>query len=91
MESLEPVRSTVFAETTTFGMRYFPVRRFTLERRHVDVETPWGAVRVKVGDYAGETLTVSPEYEDCRRAAETHDVPLRRVYEAALHAFRSFP
>ena len=57
----------------------------------VDVETPWGTVRVKVGDYAGEPVTASPEYEDCRRVAEANDVPLRRVYDAALHAFRSIP
>ena len=31
-------------------------------------------------------MTVAPEYEDCKRAALAHDVPLQRVYLAAQAA-----
>ncbi len=74
-------------ETTTFGVRMRTERRFTLRREHVKVETPWGAVRVKVGRLGGEELHCAPEYEDVRRVAEAARVPLARVHEAALAAY----
>jgi hypothetical protein len=75
----------LFRHSTTFGVRYYPVLRRTLERKFEDVLTPWGRVRVKVGLYEDGTVTASPEYEDCARLAREHDVPLSQVYAAALH------
>ncbi|MFT4621416.1 MAG: hypothetical protein ACI8PZ_000068 [Myxococcota bacterium] len=69
----------VFAESPTLGVRVRHEARVVLPRRVVQVETEWGAVRVKV---AGQTR--APEYADCAAIARAHDVPLRRVYAAAL-------
>jgi hypothetical protein len=49
------------------------------------VDTPFGVIRVKVARW-GENEKAAPEYEDCRRAAETHRVPLGQVYQAAMQA-----
>ena len=87
--SLAAVRDGIFAETTTFGLRFYPVRRFVLARRHVQVDTPWGQVRIKLGEQDGRLVTAGPEYEDCRLLAEKNDVPLREVFAAAQQAFRS--
>ena len=87
--SLAAVRDGIFAETTTFGLRFYPVRRFVLARRHVQVDTPWGPVRIKLGEQDGRLVTAGPEYEDCRRLAEKNNVPLREVFAAAQQAFRS--
>jgi len=76
----------VFRHTTTFGIRREPVTRWALERRRETVETPFGSVDVKVGYLGNERVQTSPEFEDCRRAARQHDVPVRRVYEAAVAA-----
>jgi uncharacterized protein (DUF111 family) len=57
-------------------------------RHEKSVATPYGAIRVKVGLIDGEELKASPEYEDCRAAAEKHAVPLARVVEAARQAYR---
>lgn len=75
-------------ETTTFGVRLRTERRLVLDREHVEVRTPWGEVRVKVGRLAGEVLQAAPEYEDCARVADPAGVPLKEVYEAALAAYR---
>ena len=74
----------IFRESTTFGIREYPVGRTVLERRHEFVETPFGRVRVKIGRWQGADITVSPEYEDCLRAAGIAGVSVRAVYEAAL-------
>ena len=78
----------LFRESTTFGVREHLTQRTVLERRHVEVRTPYGTVRVKVGRWQGEDVTRSPEYEDCVRCAEASKVAVRSVYEAAVAAAR---
>jgi len=86
-ESLARVEQVFFRETTTLGLRRRRAERSKLTREIVSVETPYGTVRVKVGTRGGETITISPEYEDCRQIALTHDLPLRHVIALAREAF----
>jgi hypothetical protein len=81
------LEQVLFAETTTLGVRYSEVSRSALQRQSIEVNTPWGSVRVKVGR-SGEQVTLAPEYEDCRRVAQASSVPLKRVYEAAISEAR---
>ena len=83
----ERIAAVVFAETTTIGLRYHPVSRLKLAREIIEVDTRWGRVRAKVSR-GGETLTVTPEYEDCKRLARDHHVPLRVVLDEAQSAAR---
>ena len=55
-----------------------------------NAETTYGTVRVKIAAYEGEIVNIQPEFEDCKRLAEEHDVPWKRVHDAALReiAFR---
>lgn len=77
----------VFAETTTLGIRRYDVRRRALEREVVSVNTPYGAIDVKVARLHGRIVNAMPEYEQCRRAALAANVSLRAVEEAARNAF----
>ncbi len=83
---LPKIERVFFRETTTFGVRRMRMDRSKLARESVTVETEWGAVRVKIGRRQGEVVTVSPEYEDCRRIALENDLPLRDVMRAAAAA-----
>jgi uncharacterized protein (TIGR00299 family) protein len=85
--ALEAVETRLFEETTTFGLRRFPVERVVLGRSHVTVETPWGPVRVKEGRRGDDVVIASPEFEDCARVAAEADVAVRRVDEAARRAY----
>lgn len=82
------LRALIFAETTTLGIRSQRVARHALPRTFVEVETPYGAVQVKVCRW-GQTEKVAPEYEDCRRVAQSAGIPLQEVYQAALAAYRA--
>ncbi len=75
-------------ETSTLGLRIREERRVCLERRHVEVVTAWGPVRVKIGHRDGDEFNAAPEFDDCRTLAEAHAVPVKRVLEAALQAYR---
>lgn len=85
-EALPSVERALFRGSTTIGARRHVVRRTVLPRRSVVVETPFGAVSVKVAG-AGEDENAAPELEDCARLARERDVPLRRVHAEALAAF----
>ena len=73
-------------ETSTFGVRRYTAERRKLRREYVTVQTPHGAVTVKVGKLNGKILQGAPEFESCRKLAELAKVPVRQVYEAALRA-----
>lgn len=80
----EALLDIIFTESTTFGVRQYPVQRRMLEREWVPVETPYGLIRVKVGRWKGRVVTKAPEYEDCAAAAATHGAPVKVIYEVAL-------
>jgi uncharacterized protein (TIGR00299 family) protein len=82
----EVVMDLVLRESTTLGVRFHRVERQALERDWVEVETPWGRVRVKRGLRGGEVLNAHPEFEDCRRVAEAAGVPVKQVMAAAMAA-----
>lgn len=84
---VETMEAILFAETTTLGVRRWPVHRHVLERRPHQVQTPWGIVEGKLGWQSGATPRFSPEFESCRAIAIQHRVPLRVVYETAQKAF----
>lgn len=81
----------LFAGSTTFGVREHRVTRTVLARRHEQVTTPYGVIRIKVGRRNGRDITRSPEYRDCVRCAREHHVPVRAVYEAARGAANNLP
>jgi hypothetical protein len=81
------LETILFRETTTLGIRRYPVSRHKLKRQAAEVETPFGVVKGKLGWLEGRPPTFSPEYEDCARVAREQSVPLRDVYQAAHAAY----
>src|SRR5262249_24283506 len=71
------VEQALFRETSTLGLRAFPVERAVLERELIEVATPYGPVRVKLRRRQGLLLNAAPEFEDCRAAAERHGVGVK--------------
>lgn len=86
-EHVELLADLIFRETTTLGLRTFPVKRHELRRRHEEVETPWGRVRVKVAELGDSVVSSTPEYEDCEAISRAHGVPLKQVIQAAASAY----
>jgi uncharacterized protein (DUF111 family) len=76
----------VIALTGTFGVRYRQWDRLVLERRHVTVDTSFGAVRVKVGRLDGSDVVYKAEYADAAAVARAAGVPVRQVIDAARAA-----
>lgn len=82
-EHLESIERLILIETTTFGIRKYPVTRTILDRSFEKRSTEFGEVVFKIGILDGKTLKVTPEYESLNRIAESRGIPLRTVYEMA--------
>jgi pyridinium-3,5-bisthiocarboxylic acid mononucleotide nickel chelatase len=87
----EALARILLTETTTLGVRMRQEQRRILEREHVTVQSPWGPIRVKLGRLQGEVVNCAPEFEDCRRIAESTGVPLKAVLQEAMRLYLASP
>lgn len=80
---------TVFQETSTIGVRYYPVQRRVLERKiqKVPVQVLGAEIPVKVAWLGESEINIQPEYSACQRAAKKHKRPLREIMQLALAEF----
>lgn len=86
---VDAMSKLIFEETSSFGLRLSEKRRLKLDRRIETVQTPAGAVEVKLGfDGNGRLLQVAPEFESCRAVGVRSGQPVREVYLAAMQAYR---
>ena len=58
-------------------------------RKQKIIKTSFGKVCVKIGSLNESTLTISPEYEDCKKIALQKGIPVKMVYEEALKVARN--
>ncbi len=79
----------LFRETTSIGLRVVSVgERLEAARRTASVKTAYGEVSCKISAYKGHIVSISAEYEDCRRLARENDVPLKKIRADALAELR---
>ena len=86
--ALRPAMAAViFKETTTIGLRYSEVERECLVREHASVDTPVGAVRMKLAWREGKLVNAVPEFDDCAAIAVAHNLPVKEVQALAVKAW----
>lgn len=83
-ENLPEVERIILMETTTFGIRKYPVERSVLDREFIEMETRFGLITIKHGFLENELIKVTPEYESCRLIALKEKMPIRDVYQKIL-------
>ena len=84
------LRDLILRETTSIGLHWRIESKTSLAREFAEVETAWGAVRIKIARWpAGEVANAAPEYEDCRLIARKHKVPLKQVMQEAMRVYAS--
>ena len=77
----------ILRETTTLGVRYYPVRRRILERKLKTVATRWGKIQVKIAsDQKWNIDKIFPEYESLKKIAREKKIPIREVYQEVLRS-----
>ncbi|MBU1036030.1 nickel pincer cofactor biosynthesis protein LarC [bacterium] len=80
-QDLKEILEVLFSESTTLGVRIREIKRLRLAQQNFIAETKYGKIRIKVGIFKREIKNIAPEYEDCKKMAKQHQVPLKEVYE----------
>jgi len=74
----------IFNETTTLGVRAYPVKRIELPRETPVITSAFGPIKVKRVRLPNGSERTIPEYEECRRIAESNHIPLPDVFRKIL-------
>lgn len=77
--AINEIEEIFFVHSSTLGIRRREWQRTKLERELLEVETPWGPVRVKQAIRDGEIVRLKPEFEDCQRIAREHGYTLAGI------------
>ena len=78
----------ILRETSTLGVRYYPVGRIILERASAKLKTSYGTIQVKVIEEPGGTKRLAPEYDDLKRIANAKKIPLKLLYDEVVRSIR---
>jgi pyridinium-3,5-bisthiocarboxylic acid mononucleotide nickel chelatase len=84
----EKLGKIIFAETSTIGIRCYPVRRMILQRTSHKVKTRFGEVTVKVVEQPDGNKRTMPEYDELKRLAQAKKLPLKLIYDEVMRAAR---
>lgn len=76
---IEALSNIILTHTTALGIRIARFQRHILDRTTETIDTKYGKIRVKIGIRDGKPVNIQPEYEDCRKAAKKHGVPLKNI------------
>jgi len=87
-QDLREMLEVLFSESTTLGVRIREIKRLRLAQQNFIAETKYGKIKVKVGIFKGKIKNIAPEYEDCKKIAKQHKIPLKEVYEEAKKVIR---
>lgn len=73
------IKNIIFSETSAIGLRFRKEERHTLAREEIILTTRWGELKAKkVTTPSGPVIY--PEYEECKKVASRHHIPLQEVY-----------
>lgn len=88
-DQIDLCETILFQETTTLGIRRQFQERYALNRSFQTVDTPYGAVPLKLAYHpqTQQLMNVQPEYEDCAAIARQYQLPWQMVQQAALESW----
>jgi pyridinium-3,5-bisthiocarboxylic acid mononucleotide nickel chelatase len=86
---LESLLKLLFSETTAIGLRYWKVDRKTLDRRWRTIRLGKEEIRIKESYLNGTLANYHPEYEDCKKAAQKLNTPVKEIIAQAIHKYLS--
>jgi pyridinium-3,5-bisthiocarboxylic acid mononucleotide nickel chelatase len=86
----EAVRTAIFRNTSTIGLREIPLGKTALDRSMRTVQVDGHDVRVKLALLHGEVVNAQPEYDDVVRVAAQTGRPVKDVLADAAATSRRF-
>lgn len=81
LDKIDTLVHAIFEETSSLGVRYFPVSRRVLERKIIKVRLFGEEIPVKVAFSGPKAMNIQPEFSDCLKLAQKKDLPVKHVME----------
>jgi len=86
-DKMDALFEAVFRETSSIGLRYFPVSRRILTRDVRTIRILGEDVRIKVAASGGGEVNAQPEFADCRKIARKRALPVKLIHRLALQEY----
>lgn len=83
-DKIDVLINSIFRETSSIGVRHFPVERRILERSLSKVKVLGEDIIIKTASLEGEEVNAWPEHDDCLKVAKKKKLPLKKIQEMAL-------
>ena len=83
-ELAEPLRQVWWQQGSSLGVREQLLQRWALPRQQLDLQTPWGPVRLKRSQRPDGSWISKPEAEDLMELARIHQLPLAELRRRVL-------
>jgi uncharacterized protein (DUF111 family) len=74
----------IFQETSTIGIRSYPVNRMILKRELKKVKTRFGEITVKIVEQPDGSKRAAPEYDDLKRIAAANRLPIKQLHDEVM-------
>jgi uncharacterized protein (TIGR00299 family) protein len=81
------MKSIIFNNSTTIGLREYAVTKTVLEREEKEIETELGKVRVKCSYFNGKEIRFKPEFDDLNKLATQNGLSMNEV-EKMINKYR---
>ena len=80
-KNIEEIQKILFEESTTAGIRWYPVHKVMLTRSFEKIKTKYGDIRIKNFYYNNKIIKSKPEFEDCKRLALKNNISINEILE----------
>ena len=87
IDKIEALINAVFRETSSIGLRYYPVHRRVLERTSKKLRILGEEVSIKISSLEGKTVNIQPEYTDCLKLAKKSGRPVKEIIHLVIKEF----
>jgi uncharacterized protein (DUF111 family) len=89
IDRIEALINAVFRETSSIGLRYYPVQRRVLQRTAKKLHVLGEEVSIKISSLEGKFVNIQPEYADCLKLAKKSGRPLKEIIQLAVKEFHN--
>ena len=87
LDKMEDLIAAVFRETSSIGVRYYPVERRALQRKIKTVRLLGEDIGIKISSLEGKDINIQPEFSDCLRLARKKGVPVKEILRLAIQEY----
>ncbi|MEN8119707.1 MAG: nickel pincer cofactor biosynthesis protein LarC [Bacteroidota bacterium] len=83
-DNIQILSDYIMENTSTIGVRYFPVERKKLTRKINEIETQYGKVRIKKVETPSGQKRTTIEYEDLAALSKKHGIPMQLLQQRII-------